>query len=158
MKQPYPSDLTLKCLSIGTPKTINFPFVSNEKLMIFRCFNIQSHYNKAVIYLNFGTPKSDEFFHLEQMENLLFLGVPILKHIRVFSFSLPLEVFIFTLSFQESFIFTVLCLCNENNLSLSVATPLDDVTVSFLPLASLLDLPKKGKYQKLFHIIYFSNR
>ena len=25
--------LTLKCLSIGTPKTINFPFVSNEKLM-----------------------------------------------------------------------------------------------------------------------------
>lgn len=38
-----------------------------------------------------------------------------------------------------------------------VAMPLDDVTVSFLPLASLLDLPKKGKYQKLFHIIYFSN-
>ena len=26
---------TLKCLSIGTPKTINFPFVSNEKLMFF---------------------------------------------------------------------------------------------------------------------------
>ena len=25
--------LTLKCLSIGTPKAINFPFVSNEKLM-----------------------------------------------------------------------------------------------------------------------------
>ena len=24
---------TLKCLSIGTPKAINFPFVSNEKLM-----------------------------------------------------------------------------------------------------------------------------
>ena len=65
---------TLKCLSIGTPKTINFPFVSNEKLMIFRCSNIQSHYNKAVIYLNFGTPKNDE----------LFLGVPILKHIRVY--------------------------------------------------------------------------
>ena len=52
---------TLKCLSIGTPKTINFPFVSNEKLIIFRCSNIQSHYNKAVIYLNFGTPKNDEF-------------------------------------------------------------------------------------------------
>ena len=52
---------TLKCLSIGTPKTINFPFVSNEKLMIFMCSNIQSHYNKAVIYLNFGTPKNDEF-------------------------------------------------------------------------------------------------
>ena len=24
---------TLKCLSIGTPKAINFPFVTNEKLM-----------------------------------------------------------------------------------------------------------------------------
>ena len=36
---------TLKCLSIGTPKTINFPFVSNEKLMIFRCPNIQAHDN-----------------------------------------------------------------------------------------------------------------
>ena len=67
------------CLSIGTPKAINFPFVSNEKLMFFRCPNIQAHYNEAVIYLNFGTPKNN----LEQMENLLFLGVPILKHIRV---------------------------------------------------------------------------
>ena len=28
---------TLMCLSIGTPKTINFPFVSNGKFMIFRC-------------------------------------------------------------------------------------------------------------------------
>ena len=52
---------TLKCLSIGTPKAINFPFVSNEKLMIFRCPNIQAHYNEAVIYLNFGTPKNNEF-------------------------------------------------------------------------------------------------
>ena len=52
---------TLKCLSIGTPKTINFPFVSNEKLMIFRCSNIQARDNEAVIYLNFGTPKNDEF-------------------------------------------------------------------------------------------------
>ena len=52
---------TLKCLSIGTLKTINFPFVSNEKLMVFRCPNIQAHYNEAVIYLNFGTPKKNEF-------------------------------------------------------------------------------------------------
>ena len=49
------------CLSIGTPKAINFPFVSNEKLMFFRCLNIQAHYNEAVIYLNFGTPKNNEF-------------------------------------------------------------------------------------------------
>ena len=53
--------ITLKCLSIGTPKTINFPFVSNGKLMIFRCPNIQAHYNEAVIYLNSGTPKNNEF-------------------------------------------------------------------------------------------------
>ena len=31
---------------------------------------------------NLGTPKNN-FFHLEQMENLSFLGVPILKHIKV---------------------------------------------------------------------------
>ena len=30
----------LKCLSIGTPKTINFPFVPNGKLIDFRCPNI----------------------------------------------------------------------------------------------------------------------
>ena len=52
---------TLKCLSIGTPNTINFPFVSNEKLMFFKCPSIQAHGNEAGIYLNFGTPKNDEF-------------------------------------------------------------------------------------------------
>ena len=52
---------TLKCLSIGTPKAINFPFVSNEKLMFFRCPSIQAHCNEAVIYLNFWTPKNNEF-------------------------------------------------------------------------------------------------
>ena len=73
---------TLKCLSIGTPKTINFPFVSSGKLMFFRCLNIQAHYNEAVIYLNFGTPKNNEF-SIWNNGHLLFLGVPILKHIRV---------------------------------------------------------------------------
>ena len=62
---------TLKCLSIGTPKTINFPFVSNGKLIVFRCLNIQAHYNEAVSYLNFGTPKNNKF------------SIWILKHIRV---------------------------------------------------------------------------
>ena len=52
---------TLKCLSIGTPKAINFPFVSNEKLKFFRCSSIQAHCNEAVIYLNFGTSKNYEF-------------------------------------------------------------------------------------------------
>ena len=53
--------LTLKCLSIGTPNIINFPFVSNGKLMIFSCPNIQTDYNEAVLCLNFGTPESNEF-------------------------------------------------------------------------------------------------
>ena len=53
--------ITLKCLSIGTPKIINFPFVSNGKLMIFRCPNIQTDYNEAVLCLNFGTPENNEF-------------------------------------------------------------------------------------------------
>ena len=52
---------TLKCLNIGTPKIINFPFVSNGKLMIFRCPNIQTDYNEAVLCLHFGTPENNEF-------------------------------------------------------------------------------------------------
>ena len=52
---------TLKCLSIATPKIINFPFVSNGKLMIFKCPNIQTDYNEAVLCLNFGTPENNEF-------------------------------------------------------------------------------------------------
>ena len=51
----------LKCLSIGTPKLINIQFVSNGKLMVFRCPNIQAHYNEAVLYLNFGTSENNEF-------------------------------------------------------------------------------------------------
>ena len=41
--------ITLKCLSIGTPK------------MIFRLPNIQTDYNEAVLCLNFGTPENNEF-------------------------------------------------------------------------------------------------
>ena len=57
---------TLKCLSIGTPKSINFPFVPNGKLMDFRCPNIQAHHNYAAICLNCGTPKSDSFSILDK--------------------------------------------------------------------------------------------
>ena len=58
---PFSLRNTLKCLSIGTHKIINFPFVSNGKLMVFRCPNIQTHYNEAVLCLNFGTPENNEF-------------------------------------------------------------------------------------------------
>ena len=57
----YGPQYTLKCLNIGTPKAINFPFVSNEKLKFFRCPIIQAHCNEAVIYLHFGTPKNNKF-------------------------------------------------------------------------------------------------
>ena len=52
---------TLKCLSIGTAKIINFPFVSNGKSMIFRCPNILTDYNEAVLCLNSGAPENNEF-------------------------------------------------------------------------------------------------
>ena len=51
--------------------------------MIFRCPNIQAHYNEAVIYLNFGTPKNN--FPFGTNGKFIILGVPILKHIRVCS-------------------------------------------------------------------------
>ena len=50
---------TLKCLNIGTPKPINFPFVPNGKLMIFMCPIILAHYNTTVLCPNFGTPKNN---------------------------------------------------------------------------------------------------
>ena len=34
---------TLICLSIGTPKIINFPLFSKAKLIIFRCPKIKVH-------------------------------------------------------------------------------------------------------------------
>ena len=74
---------TLKCLSIGTPKAINFPFLSNEKLLFFNYPNIQAHCNEAVLCLNFGTPENNEFSIWNKWKIYYFLGVPILKHIRV---------------------------------------------------------------------------
>ena len=62
MSSYYVDAFTLKCLSIGTPKTINFSCVSNGKLIVFfLCPNIQAYYNEAIFYLNFGTPKNNEF-------------------------------------------------------------------------------------------------
>ena len=52
---------TLKCLSIGTPKIIIFPFISNGKLMFFRGSNSQAHCNEAILCPNFGTPENNEF-------------------------------------------------------------------------------------------------
>ena len=60
-KQNFDTCIALKCFSIGTPKIINFPFVSNGKFMVFTCPNIHAYYNEAVLGLNFGTPVNNNF-------------------------------------------------------------------------------------------------
>ena len=64
---------TLKCLSIGTPKTFNFPFVSNGKL---KCLGV------PILKHNIGTPKTINFPFVSNGKSKC-LGVPILKHNRV---------------------------------------------------------------------------
>ena len=51
--------------------------------MIFRCPNIQTDYNEAVLCLNSGRPENNEFSIWDKWKIYYFLGVPILKHIRV---------------------------------------------------------------------------
>ena len=51
--------------------------------MVFRCPNIQAHYNEAVLCLNFGTPEINEFSIWNKWKFII-LGVPILKHSRVY--------------------------------------------------------------------------
>ena len=72
LSYPFHMTYTLKCLSIGTPKIVNFPFVSNGKLMVFRCPNIQAHYNEAVLCLSFGTPENNEFSIWDKWKNYNF--------------------------------------------------------------------------------------
>ena len=52
---------TVMCLSIGTPKIINFPFGTNGKLMVFRCPKIWAHYSLIIMSLNIGTPENHHF-------------------------------------------------------------------------------------------------
>ena len=70
------------CLSIVTPKIINFPFVPNGKLIIFRCPKIWAHYSLIVMCLNIGTP-NNHHFPFGTNEKIMVLGVPILRHFRV---------------------------------------------------------------------------
>ena len=63
---------------------INFPFVPNGNLIIFRCSKIWTHYSLSVMCLNIGTP-NNHYFPFGTNENVEVLGVPILKHFRVVS-------------------------------------------------------------------------
>ena len=70
------------CLSIGTPKKINFPFVPNGKFIIFRCPKIWANYSLIIMCSNTGTPNNHHFLYGTN-EKVVVLGVPILKHFRV---------------------------------------------------------------------------
>ena len=71
------------CLSIGTPKIINFPFVPNGKFIIFRCPKIWANYSLIIICLNIGT-LNNHYFPFGTNGKVVVLGVPILKHFRVY--------------------------------------------------------------------------
>ena len=73
---------TVMCLSIGTPKIINFPFVPNGQLIIFRCPNIWAHYSLIVMCLNIGT-LTNHHIPFSTNEKIVVLGVPKLRHFRV---------------------------------------------------------------------------
>ena len=70
------------CLSIGTPKIIDFPFVPKGKFIIFRCPKIWAHYSLIIMYLNIGSP-NNQHFPFGTNGKVVVLGVPILKHFRV---------------------------------------------------------------------------
>ena len=73
---------TLMCLSIGTPKIINFPFVPNGKFIILRCPKIRANYILIKMCSIIGTP-NNHHFPFGTNGKVVVLGVPILKHFRV---------------------------------------------------------------------------
>ena len=66
------------CLSIGTPKIINFPFVPNGKFIFFRCPKIWANYSLIIMCSNIGTP-NNHHFQFGTNGKVVVLGVPILK-------------------------------------------------------------------------------
>ena len=70
------------CLSIGTPKIINFPFVANGKLIIFRCSKSRHMIAQFTMHLNTGTPKNINF-PVGTNKKIKIIGVPKFRHFRV---------------------------------------------------------------------------
>ena len=62
---------------------INFPFVPNGKLIVFRCPKIWAHYILIIMCLNIWTP-INWHFSFGTNRKVVVLGVPILKHFRVY--------------------------------------------------------------------------
>ena len=61
---------------------INFPFVPNRKLIIFRCPKIWAYYSLIVMCLNIRIPNNHHFL-FGTNEKVVVLDVPIRRHIRV---------------------------------------------------------------------------
>ena len=83
----------LKCLSIGTLKTIDIPYIPNKKNHVL---GIQA-FKRIVIGLEcaqiLGHLKIINFpFGTKLMENLLFLDVPILKQFTVLPFPFSIAI------------------------------------------------------------------
>ena len=85
MSQNLGSLILLCAQVLGHLEIINFPFVPNEKLIIFMCSKIWAHYSLIIMCLTIGTPKNYHFL-FGTNENVVVLVVPILKHFRVDSF------------------------------------------------------------------------
>ena len=66
------------CLSIGTPKKINFPFGTNGKFIFLGVKKVLAH----CMCLNIATSKNRHFPFCDRWK-VMVLGVPILKHFRV---------------------------------------------------------------------------
>ena len=61
---------------------INFTFVPNGNLIIFRCPKIWAYYSLIVMCLNIRTP-NNHHFPFGTNEKVVVLGVPILRYIRI---------------------------------------------------------------------------
>ena len=66
-----------------TLKIINVPFVPNGKFIILSCPKIGANYSLIIICSKIGTP-NNHHFPFGTNGNVVVLGVPILKHFRVF--------------------------------------------------------------------------
>ena len=75
------------CLSIGTHKTITFPFGTNGKFIgtngKFIVFLGVPKYSLIIMCLNIGTP-NNHHFPFGTNGKVVVLGVPVLKHFRVY--------------------------------------------------------------------------
>ena len=71
------------CLSIGRPKNNKFSICSKWKICYFRCPKIWAHHSLIIMYLNIGT-YNNHHFPFGTNGKVVVLGVPILKHFRVF--------------------------------------------------------------------------